>query len=87
MELARIDIAQDMDEFSDMITALYEDNTVLADGMGIQNDMVYVLISANKNDRIKKAASVLMDSQFNKIWIVPQVISGTGSMYYENVLK
>ena len=87
MELARIDISQDMDEFSDMITALYEDNTVLADGMGMQNDMVYVLISANKNDRIKKAARVLMDSQFNKIWIVPQVISGTGSMYYENVLK
>lgn len=66
MELARIDISQDMDEFSDMITALYEDNTVLADGMGMQNDMVYVLISANKNDRIKKAARVLMDSQFNK---------------------
>jgi hypothetical protein len=87
MELARIDISQDMDEFSDMITALYENNTVLTDGMGMQNDMVYVLISANKNDRIKKAARVLMDSQFNKIWIVPQVISGTGSMYYENVLK
>ena len=87
MELARIDISQDMDEFSDMITALYENNTVLTDGMGMHNDMVYVLISANKNDRIKKAARVLMDSQFNKIWIVPQVISGTGSMYYENVLK
>ena len=49
--------------------------------------MVYVLISANKNDRIRKTAQLIMDKQYNKIWIVPQVVSGVGSMYYEDVLK
>lgn len=87
MELARIDASQDMDEFADIVTALHKDNTLLKNGGNMQNDVVYVLISANKNDRMRKAVSMLMDSQFNKIWIVPQVISGAGSMYYENVLK
>ena len=47
--------------------------------------MIYVFISANKNDRIRKAAGSIMNNQNNKIWIVPRVNSGIGSMYYENV--
>lgn len=87
MELARIDVSQAMDEFADMLTAMNKDNKVSSNSIKRQDDMVYVLISANKNDRIRKTAQLIMDKQYNKIWIVPQVVSGVGSMYYEDVLK
>ena len=84
-KLARIDISQDMEEFAQLMTSLNEECTMMAYAGSSRSDMIYVIISANKNDRIRKAAGSIMNNQNNKIWIVPRVNSGIGSMYYENV--
>ena len=82
IKLERIDTKQDMDEFSDMLATLNNNNGL--DGVSEHRDRIYVLISANKNDRIQNAFSRIADNQKNKVWIVPQIVSGTGSMYMMN---
>lgn len=74
-----------MEEFAQLMTSLNEECTMMAYAGSSRSDMIYVIISANKNDRIRKAAGSIMNNQNNKIWIVPRVNSGIGSMYYENV--
>ena len=79
-KLARIDISQDMEEFAQLMTSLNEECTMMAYAGSSRSDMIYVIISANKNDRIRKAAGSIMNNQNNKIWIVPRVNSGIGSI-------
>ena len=86
MQLARIDIHQDMEEFPSIITALKDNNYKEHHrNRNDQEDKVYVLISANRSDRIKQSVEYIMKDQNSKIWIVPQVNSGIGSMYYERL--
>ena len=86
MQLARIYIHQDMEEFPSIITALKDNNYKEHHrNRNEQEDKVYVLISANRSDRIKQSVEYIMKNQNSKIWIVPQVNCGIGSMYYERL--
>lgn len=80
MGLAGIDVTQPMDEYSDMLNGLHNNADDYIHGSDRQDDKVYVLISANQNDRVRMAAEAVMAYQKNKVWIVPQVNNGVGDM-------
>ena len=77
---ARIDLKLPMQEFSIILDNMQEYNN-----KNQRQDSVYVLISANKHGKLKLSAERLMSKQQNKIWIVPCVVSGNGSLYLEKL--
>ena len=77
---ARIDLKLPMQEFSIILDNMQEYNN-----KNQRQDSVYVLISANKHGKLKLSAERIMSKQQNKIWIVPCVVSGNGSLYLEKL--
>lgn len=83
--LARINLSYDMQEFYLMINSLSKENNDKKTYGSNTSDKVYVLISANKQEKLKQAALDIMKDQQSKIWIVPQTVSGVGKIYYEKL--
>lgn len=79
---ARIDLKLPMQEFSIILDNMQEYNN-----KNQRQDSVYVLISANKHGKLKLSVERLMSKQQNKIWIVPCVVSGNGSLYLESLIR